>query len=385
MEQPRIPLSAQPDVLDQMLDQVLLGMDAVLEGDAAACGTLLDLAALALADRGTRVLRASSAAPGGLTLSGLMAQVVGQPDLTAQDDAVLERGFQALTVPGAGYSQVALLVAGADALALAALRYLQFVTRPAPALRMVFAGPPGLLDRLAADEFAALRGRLASRPALRAVVPVVLPALVVPARPARTRHGVAWAGIGLGMAASVLAGVWIGQHSAAPLRPVMAGHVPSPLADPAPQPLLVPVPAPARTEPSAAPAAGRATAAQPEAPLPVPAPAKDATPLEQAELQHAEALSMPPLPVPHEAVRPAPHPASINRRTTVLSRAATAPRPAEPARSSSPVDPYLRAPPGEWVHWTPYLSSYQAMERPHGYVGTYATDAYGMRTFRAGP
>ena len=95
------PVSA-PEALRRLVDQVLGSGDAILTAADGGVQDVLDHAAERLGTLRLWVLPASAAALGSLSLSGLMAQVAGQPDLTAQDDGVLDRGFQALTVPGAG-------------------------------------------------------------------------------------------------------------------------------------------------------------------------------------------------------------------------------------------------------------------------------------------
>ena len=150
--------------LRRALDQVAHGGDAVLlvPGDASG---ILDAIAAELDALPCRVLRVTAAGPGGLSLSGLMAQVTGNLDLEAHDDDVLERGFQALT-SGAGGS-VALLVDQAGRLQRTALRYIQFACQSGPALRLVLAdraGAPGALQdpALLGDELSLLRTRLAA-------------------------------------------------------------------------------------------------------------------------------------------------------------------------------------------------------------------------------
>ena len=265
----------EAEALRRIVDRVLGGGDAVVSG-GSGMRILLDAAAEALAERGCRVLRASASAAGGLSLSGLMAQVTQRPDIDGHDDEVLELGFQALTVPDADGGTIALLVEGGEMLQRTALRYLQFTCRSAPALRFVLAGQTGIPD-LQDDEMAFLRTRLASSPVIalaaelpeaplavldasakeaHAADPVPLPPsrphLVAPspapssplapsARPgssapfpgpseapmlrpalsgppsrpvgtARQGLSVAWIGVGLLMAASIAVGVLIGRY-----------------------------------------------------------------------------------------------------------------------------------------------------------------------------
>ena len=163
--------ASRPKALSLLLNEVLNGGDAVLivEGDDGPA--LLDEAALQLAARHHRVLRAAAAGPGGLSLSGLIAQIAGRPDLTAQDDAVLELGFRTLTVLDGTCSQIVLLVSGAQALQRKTLRYIQFACEAGASLRLVLAGEPGLMEVLGWDAANFLRARLGSRPVIAVEAP----------------------------------------------------------------------------------------------------------------------------------------------------------------------------------------------------------------------
>ena len=161
----------EAEALRRVVDQVLAGGDAIVSGGG---GGLLDGIAEALGLRRCRVLRAAGRAPGGLSLSGLMAQVTARADLEAHDDEVLERGFQALSVPDAECDRIVLLVDGAEALQRTALRYLQFTCRSAPALRLVLARDGGI-PVLEEDEMASLRTRLAAHPVVAVVAAEAAP------------------------------------------------------------------------------------------------------------------------------------------------------------------------------------------------------------------
>lgn len=130
---------------------------ALLVGEADAVAAVLDRAGRELPRHRVRCVRVSASSAGVLVLSGLVAQVVGRSGAGALTDADLKAGFLALTDPGEGHDRVALLVEGAQALSPPALRYLQFVCRSGPRLRLVFAGRPGLDAVLAGAEFARLR------------------------------------------------------------------------------------------------------------------------------------------------------------------------------------------------------------------------------------
>src|SRR5947209_943378 len=75
---------------------------------------LLDRAATDLPSFGIRVVRTGSADPRGLDLPELVAQIARQWPREIGGDDQLERAFLTLTVPGSGFTQVALLVDDAD-------------------------------------------------------------------------------------------------------------------------------------------------------------------------------------------------------------------------------------------------------------------------------
>lgn len=265
----------EAEALRRILDRVLGGGDVVVAGGSGV-PALLDAAADALARYRCRVLRVSALAAGGLSLSGLMAQITERPDIDGHDDEVLELGFQALTVPDGDNEAVALLVEGGELLHRTALRYLQFACRSAPVLRLVLAGQTGLPD-LHDDEMTPLRTRLAASPVITLAadlpelpvalldetplesgtpaavplppsrphlvppslassgpLPLSLPRVSIPPppepvqapvlRPAlsgppvraadatRRRSSMTWIGVGLAMAASIAVGVLIGRY-----------------------------------------------------------------------------------------------------------------------------------------------------------------------------
>ena len=154
------PLSP-PEALRRLLDQVMAGGDAVVDGPGASM--VLDQAAALLAVRRSRVLRAGAAGPGGLGLQELMDQVAGCQDPGGPGGASLEQGAQALTAPDAGCDRIVLMLDDAEAVQPAALRYLQLACRTGAKLRLVLVGMPDGLD---GAEFASLRARLQARPVL---------------------------------------------------------------------------------------------------------------------------------------------------------------------------------------------------------------------------
>ncbi|MGI4944293.1 MAG: hypothetical protein ACRYHQ_27680 [Janthinobacterium lividum] len=155
------PTLPPPDALRRLLDQVMAGRDAVVDGPGAS--VLLDQAATLLAARRLRVLRAAAAGPGGLGLEELMAQVAGPPDAGSPGNSSLEQGAQALTVLDGRCDGIVLLVDDAETVQPAVLRYFQLACRTSAKLRLVLAGMPEGLD---GAEFATLRARLQAQPVL---------------------------------------------------------------------------------------------------------------------------------------------------------------------------------------------------------------------------
>lgn len=401
------------EALRRLVDQVLHGGDAILAGADDGGRALLDQAAERLGSLRLRVLRASAAAPGGLSLSGLMAQVTGQPDLTAHDDEVLDRGFQALTVPGSACDGIVLMVGDAQVLQRSALRYLQFACRTGSALRLVLAGEHG--PDLAGDEVSHLRTRLAAHPVILvasgmalplqpaihnagapppASVPVpVAPAAEASARPVLSgpaalpappavrfgRHAI-WAAVALGMAGSAALGLWVGRHG----RPVADQPPASAEAQPAPTVLPLP-PAHAGTDVAGAPSPApldadpgvTPSASQPASMVPHPAALDGEAPA----LPHAA-------PPPRQATHPKEQ-AAVRRPPPPASRALTQARPPEPRnRPSVNWDAPLPTPLQEARPWrapppSPFWDSPPLTAGPA--IGTYATDEYGVRSFRSRP
>src|SRR3954447_10899331 len=123
--------------VSELLERVRAGEDVLAIGPAVPGRVLLDRAAEALA--GTcRVVRVA-AGPGPLSLSGLMAQIAGDDDLSGQDDSVVELGFRRLAVPDAPGQRIALLLSDAGQLQRAAMRFVQHMARSASALVLVMA------------------------------------------------------------------------------------------------------------------------------------------------------------------------------------------------------------------------------------------------------
>ncbi len=170
-----------PDALRRLLDQVMAGGDAVVDGPGAS--VLLDQAAALLAVRRSRVLRAAAAGPEGLSLEELMAQVAGRAEPGSPGDTSLEQGAQALTVLDARCDRIVLLLDDAETVRPAALRYIQLACRTSVKLRLVLAGMP---DEVDGAEFASLRARLQVQPVLMldGSLPNAVPAPRAPVAPA---------------------------------------------------------------------------------------------------------------------------------------------------------------------------------------------------------
>jgi len=170
-----------PDALRRLLDQVMAGGDAVVDGPGAS--VLLDQAAALLAARRSRVLRAAAAGPEGLGLEELMAQVAGRPEPGSLGDPSLEQGAQAMTVLNEQCDRIVLLLDDAETVRPAALRYVQLACRTSAKLRLVLAGMPDGVD---GAEFASLRARLQVQPVLMldGSLPNAVPAPRAPTAPA---------------------------------------------------------------------------------------------------------------------------------------------------------------------------------------------------------
>jgi len=433
----------EPEALRRIVHQVLSGGDAVLALDGGA-HALLDEVATELAESRCRVLRVSAQAAGGLSLSGVMAQITGRPDLDAHDDEVLERGFQALTVLDPECDRIVLLVSGAEALQRTALRYLQFTCRAAAALRLVLAGDQGPPDVLEEDEMAFLRTRLAASPMIRvASLPVAalpgaadaaaaqpvplppskpqfvpsdpapaglaphgqapagarLPALfeamsllplsgpvqdvplrsephvaLPPANTARRRSRAAW--IGLGMAASVAAGVLIGRQGwpakpaalsksapevLQPPAPVQAAPAAAALRRPGTQPRAAISDQPAEQGRVAAPAPS-ALPALPALPAPPVVPAPPAMPTSGRAAYSPAAVGPPDT----SATQPPAPPADAGQAPAAQADAAPSwPQPAAPAR---PAEARFREPSVPAQGAPPIRAARRATETPDARV-----------------
>ncbi len=407
----------QPDALRRLIDSVLAGNDVTLFIRSDDGRALLDAAADRLATLRCRVLRAAGTPSEGLSLPVLMSQIVGQPAPGAQDDEFLKRGFQALTTLDGTCDRIVLLVSDANTLQPAVLRYIQLACRAGTALQLVLAGRRGFLDLLGPHEFAHLRTRLATGPIITppstpATAPMASPpqhlpsghdllgaralrqdgrqssrpVLSGPADTSRRKRFSALAGIGLATAACIALAIWAGKGGggepvATPGQQAMlviesptvpntaaaaASEAPSPVAaavPAAPQPTAV-VPAPAVPQPPAATPQANA----PAAPLPA------ATPSASSPSLQWPSLPLPGLPSPSL-------PKSAARKVT-QPRIAMTRAPALNARSVAAwEDPYSPPPPRDWQPLPPPVLS-GPPDQPKSYIGTYTTDANGVRGFR---
>jgi len=330
--------------LETLLDAVAAGRHVAVHGEPCSrTGSLLDRAAAELPGASTRVVRTGGSRPGGLGLADLVNRVVQQWPAEVGGDDRLERAFLTLTVPGAGYRQIALLIDDAQELAPAALQYLKLTCQSGPPLRIVLAGPPALKDKLAEPEFRWLRDRIACELDLSA------PSVPEPTSPtAQTeRHVVAAprakpsrapvrVGLGLAVAASVLVAVWAVRREAGPgsTEPVAAAIPPAPAAFAA-APVAVSEPAPEQP-PDAGPVLAAFTPAAPAATAG--SPPGEAAAWVVPEPAIGTEPDTPAVPRPRDvAAAQAPVPAAAPAGETLTAAAAVlAPEPASPPPAIPP-------------------------------------------------
>ena len=162
----------QPDALRLLLDRILRGGDATLIAESDASRVLLDLAADCLSGRRIRIIRAADVLPSHSAALMRSAHAAGQAKAGMPDDEALSRSFQTLTVLDPSCDRIVLLVGDAHALPHLALRYIQFVSRSAAHLQLVFCGTQALFDPLNIEEFTRLRARLGAGLALTLAAPI---------------------------------------------------------------------------------------------------------------------------------------------------------------------------------------------------------------------
>ncbi len=160
----------QPDALRLLLDRLHRGADAALIAPGDGGRVLLDLVADCLSGQRIRTLWAAEVLP-------------SSPAAPMPDNAALARSFQALTMLDGTCDCIVLLVGDAEALPHSAFRYIQFASRAAPHLQLVFCGTRAFLDTLDAQEFAHLHGRLTAGPVLALAAPITEDAPPPPAVP----------------------------------------------------------------------------------------------------------------------------------------------------------------------------------------------------------
>ena len=416
----------QPDALRRLLDSILAGDDVTLFIRSDDGRALLDEAAACLTTLRCRALRAAGTLEDGLSLPILLAQVTGQPYLSARNDEFLKQGFQALTTLDETCDRIVLLVSDANTLQPSALRYIQLACRAGTNLQLVLAGKRGFLDLLGPEEFAHLRKRLETGPIISplpprpaaAVPPVSAVNAAFPAsdapqgsqplyhapaaqaweqvpeqirlRPAlpivssfssewyRRRRLVALTGVGLAVAGCIALAVWTGGVGGQPA--------------PSQQAVLIMKPPMVPDEPAAAAPAAVALEPQPanqaaHAPEPLQPQPLQPEPLQPEPPTVKEETGMPVLPQP------------ILPQLAVPPSVSTSTPPKSPARRSTPMQPRVasaRAPTlnasgvAAWENpypptpreWRPPPAMSDPPEQPQSYIGTYGTDANGMRAFR---
>ena len=425
----------QPDALRLLLDRILCGGDATLIAEGNAAWVLLDLAADCLSGRRIRVLRATDVLPSRSAMPMLSAHAAGRTKAGVPDDEALSRSFQALTVLDPSCDRIVLLVGDAHALSHSALRYIQFVSRSAAHLRLVFCGTQAFFDLLSIEEFTWLRSRLGAGLALTLAAPIPenwdAPPPSVPGDPA------AWAGeaaaprrgarspavtaskqpwplllgalslLGLGGAA----GLALGLRSGGADRPAAIQHAAS---------VFVPPPAPPESPASVMPAAGAAPQADPGATSTVPDTPSPHTPGVADVAQALDPGSPSSLPVkPPSATAPGalvPNALVTVRSPSRASTAENEPRPPEQppgstrslGRPGAPgtlsrvtatalsnrvrqlrearEQPASPSRDDQWVPPEPAFGSWTApVRQPPRYIGSYTTDANGIRMFHLEP
>lgn len=253
------------DAAARVLDRIGSG------GDVRLVGAPAPLFLTEVADRleaFCSVVRVTAPA-GGLSLSAFIAQLSGLKNFDEHDDAALELGFRRLAEPEAPHRRTVLLLDAAEGVQRPVLRYLQQAGRAAVNLVLLVAFCPDLDALLSEPGMAPLRTRLTdatitlsgveptvappllpvledSAPVSRAPVvvhalpsppaPVAVPAEWTAGAPAAPislgarRRTMGWIASGMGVAASLALGVWLGrsgEHGTS-LPLTYAGEVASP-------------------------------------------------------------------------------------------------------------------------------------------------------------
>ncbi len=415
------------EALRRLVTQVEAGTDALVGGAPARTRQLMAEAATRLAVETTVVSVASPI--GELGLSALIAQLSGQPDLDEHDDAILELGFKRLR----GEGRTTLMVLAPEGVNRSALRYLQHVARHLPRLTMVVHDSPALATTLGEPGLTALRDRLHAAPRIEVaaapervpsvalvvvpsadIAPVATTPLVGSARPGLrlatlatpARRPALW--IGATLSAAAIAGIaYVGQsRPTGPVAGTTIAHVDLPLeAAIVPEPRLANA-APDLAEvkpslPAATSLAPPALAVQPQSvaaklpqialatPLPTLPPPTLAPPAQPVPVQtlpqltppHTDPVAAAPVQRVAKSLR-VPQLRRLDPNRREASRFAQAPPYWSAPHYQPPPDyeaprPYEEIPP-RWVRR-------ERPEREGPYLGTFAMDPYGVRTFRYDP
>ncbi len=413
----------QPDALRLLLDRTLRGADATLIAEGDAARVLLDLAADCLSGQRIRILRAAEVLPS--RPAAPMAHA-GGPAPGGPDDDALSRSFRALTVLDPACDRIVLLAGDAQALKPSALRYIQFASRSATHLQLVFCGTRAFFDVLNAEEFTWLRTRLRAGLVLTLAAPIpeeeeeedapppppsVPDDLLAWAReaaaplsgargPAVSASSQSWplrlgalALLGLGGAASLVLGMpggadrpAAGRQAASMVQPPAPQDAPAPavpLAGDAPHAAPGPAPAvPDAPSPSQPAMAGDAQGAGPALPAGVPVP----PPSTKAPGALVTVWLPPKAGMPENEPPPPGLARSLGRpgAPAASSRVAAAGSRARRLRDAKDQP----APPrdDQWAPSEPAFGSWTApVSQPPRYIGSYTTDANGVRMFRLEP
>lgn len=429
----------QPDALRLLLDRVFAGADVILitEGDGGR--VLLDLAADCLAERRSRILWAAEVLPGALGVPMPSPHAAGQSKTSVLDDESLTHGFQALTMLDQTCDRIVLLVSDAHALQPSALRYIQFAGRSGGGLQFVFCGTRKVFNLLNAEEFAWLRARLKDGLVVTLAPPIAETPDVPPGLPAVPKDPAAWVeetAVPLlserRPAVSASTPSWIlrlgamallGLGGAACLVPSMRnGGADGPAAS---RQAAVVIQPSRSSEPPAMPASGTPVvgssasrsdlAASTAAPgVPAPDPPGMGSDVQSADLGSPSIIpsapALPALPGAVITVRPqtvagmpepepnalqppesAPGPVHSPGRhdaSAAPSRVAGAAPGSRARRLKEARDQSVALPAGD-DQWLATQPAFNSREMPDGrsprYIGSYATDANGVRMFRLGP
>ena len=426
----------QPDALRLLLDRIFGGADVILitEGDGGR--VLLDVAADCLAERRSRILWAAEVLPGTLGVPMPLPRAAGQSKTNVLDDELLTHGFQALTMLDQTCDRIVLLVSDAHALQPSALRYIQFAGRSGAPLQFVFCGTRKFFDLLNAEEFAWLRARLKDGLVVTLAPPIAETPDVPPGLPAVPKDPAAWveetavpllnarrpavsastpswilrlgamALLGLGGAACLVLSMRNGGADG-PTASRQATAVIQPSGSPEPPAM------PAPGTPVVGSSVSRSDLAAGTAAPGVPAPDPSGMDSDVQSAGPGSPSIIPPAPALPEAVitvrpqsvagMPEPEPNALqppesapgqvhspgrHNASAAASRIAGAAPGSRARRLKEARDQSVPLPAGDdqWLATQPAFSSREVPDgRSPRYIGSYATDANGVRMFRLGP